>query len=159
MLEKERENIKNLTLEIVKLSNDPKNRMEIKQDLLSVQSSINKIAEYANPKNYKLNNLTDMTSILMNFLSNDPPEDIVKITDEILTNPSEEWRKKLKGYDFPLNKDYPAWWSFVVKGLNEYCTNVNSIRFDFKKNEFKITLPKIKIKIKNLILALININK
>jgi hypothetical protein len=148
MLEKERDETKRLTLEIVELSNDPNNRSKIKQNVLSVQCSVNRIASYADSKNYKLDGLADMANILLEMLSGNPPKDLQKTIDETLMNPPEELRKKLesKGYNRKplLNVDYPIWWSFVVNGLNIYCCCVNSIRFDFTKKGLKIVLPKIK---------------
>ncbi len=149
MVETERDDIKRLTLEIMELCNDPKNRIKIKQDVIAVQFSVNKISSYVSSENYRLNALADMAVTLLTMLSGNPPEDVQKAADEMILNPPDELRKKLESKKFGrkplLNIDYPVIWGFTVDGLNKYCCYVNSLRFNITGKWWEIFLHKINL--------------
>jgi hypothetical protein len=148
MLERERDEIKKLALEILELENDPKNSTELKKRVTGIQFSINRMVSYSNIGNRKLEGLTIMTEALLSLLSMNPPKDVEEALEKEIQNPSEELKKRLKEKHLklehqPLNVAYPAWWGFVVDGLDKYCNYVNSIRFDFtKKGLINIVLPR-----------------
>jgi hypothetical protein len=151
MLEKERDEIRKLALEILELENDPKNSTEIKKLVIGIQSSIHRMASFSNLENYKLDALTKMAdTLLTKLLSNNPPKDVQEMMETEIRNPSDELIRRLKKSKFkpeelqrlPINVAYPAWWGFVVYGIDKYCCYVNSIRFDFTKKGLKIILPK-----------------
>jgi hypothetical protein len=147
MLEREREQIKILTNEILELENDPKNSTKLKQSVVGIQFSLNRMASYSKPEQYKLDRCADIAENLLSMLSEAPTEEIQNEMEKSILNPSEETLKRLKikrdQWIAPhQNVAYPAWWSFVVSGLNKYCTYVISIRFDFTKKGLNITFPK-----------------
>ena len=147
MLEKERDEIKKLALEILELENDPKNSTELKKHVMEIQFSITRMASYSNIENRKLEALTIATDSLLRLLSMNLPKDLERAMENEIQNPSEELKKKLKEKHLklkrpPLNVAYPAWWAFVVDGLDKYCSYINLIRFDFTKKGLKIVLPR-----------------
>jgi hypothetical protein len=148
MLEKERDEIRRLTSEILALENDPKNSTKLKQDVIGVQSAINKMASYSNLENRKLENIAIIVRSLLFLLSHKLQPDEEEEAEKQLRNPSPELLKKLnigreEWFRLPFNPEYPARWAFVVDSLNSYCCYVNSIQFDFTKKGLTIVLPKI----------------
>jgi hypothetical protein len=148
MLEKERDEVKKLTQEIIELENDPKNSTEIKKRVIGIQFSINRMASYSNPEDRKLEAITTMADALLHLLSMNPTKELQEEIDRQILNPSEELIKELRNKHLkpkrflPLNRAYPVWWGIVVEGMNKYCTYVNSIRFHFNRNRLKIVFPK-----------------
>lgn len=148
MLEKERDEIKRLAMEILELENDPKNSVKLKQNVIGIQSSISRIASYSNPEQYKLDICTKIAKAVLSLLSGNPTEDVQKEIEKILIDPPEEILKRFKmkrdQWFIPhQNVAYPLWWGFAVNGLDTYCNYVNSIRFDFTKKGLKIIFPKM----------------
>lgn len=147
MLEKERDEIKRLALEILELEKDYKNSTKIKQNIICIQSSINRLASYSNPKNINLDEYTKMADGVMPFLSSKLSEIEEQALMKRLNSPEMMKRLSKKGMMLPTNPEYSAWWTLVVSILDKYCCYVTSIRFDFSNKKglkiiFPITLPK-----------------
>ena len=148
MLEKEREEIKKLTMEIIEMLNDPKNRIKIKQKVIGIQFSVNRMASYSNPKQNELDTCAEISRILLNQLDSNPSVEVQEGMNRLIYDPPEEILKragiKRDKYSPPRqNVAYPAWWGLVVTNLNSYCSYVNSIRFDFTKKGLRIVFPKV----------------
>jgi hypothetical protein len=153
MLEKERDEIKRLTKEIIELQYDPNNSTKLKQNVIGIQASLGRMASYANPKNYDLDRIVTIAENVLTLVSTIPPIEMQDAFEQLIRNPSQELRdlirQKLKTkpdilFKVPLNANYPAWWGFAVDGLDKYCCYVNSITFDFANEELRIKFPKMK---------------
>jgi hypothetical protein len=90
MLEKERDEIRRLTSEILALENDPKNSTKLKQDIIGVQSAINKMASYSNLENRKLENIAIIVRSLLFLLSHKLQPNEEEEAEKQLRNPSPE---------------------------------------------------------------------
>ncbi len=143
MLEKERDEIKRLASEILELEKDPKNNTKIKQHIIYIQSSINRLASYSNPKNTNLDAYMKMADGVMPFLSGKPSEIVEKQLMKQINSPEMVEKLNKRGVMLPTNPEYSAWWTLVVSILDRYCCYVTSIRFDFTEKGLKIVLPKI----------------
>lgn len=144
MLEKERDELKRLALEIFELEKDPKNSMKIKQSIISIQFSINRLASYSNPKNANLDTYAKMADGVMPFLSSKLSEKMEQELRKQLNSPKVVQEYSRKGLMLPINPEYSAWWTLVVSILDRYCCYVSSIKFDFSnKKSLQIILPKI----------------
>lgn len=160
MLEKERDDIRRLTKEIIQLQNDPNNSNKLKQNVIGIQSALGRITSYTNSKNYDLDKITTIAKSVLTLLSSIPPTELQDAFEQLINNPSKELkdliRKRLKInpeiiYEVPLNANYPAWWGFAVDGLDKYCCYVNSISFDFTHDELRIKMPNIKASLPKII--------
>jgi len=69
MLEKERDEIRRLTIEIGQLQNDLQNSAKLKQDMLGNQSSLFRITSYSDPKNCDLKGITTIAKSVLTLLS------------------------------------------------------------------------------------------
>jgi hypothetical protein len=149
MLERERDEIKKLSLEILELENDPENSTRIKQNVIGIQFSINRMSSYSCSKNYELNTFASFADILLYMLSWNPSEEERKGVETLLNLPPEKLSKILKRRFNPeimklsLNAAHPTLWGLIVTRLEQYCCYVNSIRFDFNRKGLKIILSKI----------------
>jgi hypothetical protein len=143
LIEQERDKIKNATIEIVKLQTDPKNAIEIKQKIMEIQSSINKMASYCDPIKYRLDGFTDMANALLGMLSINPTEEEREKYEEYLTKSPKEL-SKLTGVKLDRrigvhhNTAYPLWWSTVITPLDVYCCFANSLAFDVNDHVWKL---------------------
>ena len=147
-LEKERDKIKELSMEILELENDPNNSVKLKQNVIGIQFSINRLSSYSRINQNKLDACAKIASAVLGLLSSKPPEEVIKGLESEIIDPSDELLKKAKikrdQWVLPhQNVAYPLWWSYVVDALDIYCNFVNSIRFDFTKKGLKINFPKI----------------
>lgn len=68
MLVKKKEEICKVTLEILKISSDPKNVVYLKQDMTLILSLLSTIASYSNPKNHDLDAIEDMVNAITSQL-------------------------------------------------------------------------------------------
>ncbi len=115
MLVKDKELICGATLQILRLENDPKNSLVIKENIQTILQLVNTIASYSDSKNYDLDKVVKFSITLQN---------------------------KMNLYH-TLTKELSNDWIYIVRDLEFFCSIVNSIRFDFNQKEgIKITFPK-----------------
>lgn len=125
-LVKNKESICGATLQILRLTDDPKNSGEIKENIITILSLLNTIASYSNSKNYDLNAITNLANNIFELLR---------------TYPSEFLENLVPNY----------WNRIIVQRIEYFCNIVNSIRFDFaSKKGIKINLPKINLNFGNI---------
>ena len=119
MLVEKKEEIRELTEQIIELSTSFRNGEEIKQCVTGILSLLSTIASYSDSKNYDLNTITELANLVCENLRR--PSDLT-----------------------PFDK---AVWHLREASLVRFCNVVNSIRFDFTKRGIKINVPKIDITI------------
>ena len=164
IIENERDAIKKLTSEILDLENEPKNAIKIKQKIVEIQSSINKMASYADTVKYRLDGFSEMANALLGLLSVSPTEEERKDYEALILKPPKELSKTIgikvnaNGLGAHHNISYPIWWSIVITPLDIYCCYANSIAFDLNDNVWRWRkLFKTKVSFKNINLG-INLN-
>lgn len=68
MLVQKKEEILNLTIEILDISNDPKQALEVKKKMTSVLSQIGVLGSYSKSKNFDTNNLKNAADIIFRYM-------------------------------------------------------------------------------------------
>lgn len=123
MLVKDKETICGATLQILRVINDPKNTLLVKENMTTILQLISTIASYSDSKNADLSKITDSTNWIFSVLTqyNEHPE--------------------------IFNETIPNYWNrVIIPKIETYCNVVNSITFNFNGKEgIKITLPKINL--------------
>jgi hypothetical protein len=114
MLSTKKEEIKNVTNEILDLYNDPKNATEIKKRIMGIQSLVSTIGSYSKSKK-ELDYFITAGNALFNLMM---------------------FASELDKLDMPISNN--AMWTGVRRGLETYCSAANSLHFDFTESGIKL---------------------